>query len=75
MIFWDPPKGWCHSLLQLCPLYHSKLRLIHSIATAVLGDHPVVLASPINWGLRLQLGFTNSLSQALLMVPILNFLA
>ena len=59
------------SLLQLCPLQQSKLKLMHSTATAVLGDHPMVLASPIHWGLSLQQGFTNSLSQALFMVPSL----
>jgi hypothetical protein len=64
------------SLLQLCPLEHSKLRMIHSTVTAaVLGDHPMVLASPIHWGLLLQRGFTYRLSQALLMVPSLKSFA
>jgi hypothetical protein len=37
-------------------------RLIHSTTAAVIDDHPMVLASPIHWGLLLQIGFTNSLS-------------
>jgi hypothetical protein len=49
--------------------------LILSTAAAVFGDHPMVLATPINWGLLLQLGFTNSLSWALFMIPNLNFFA
>jgi hypothetical protein len=36
--------------------------LIHSTALAVLGDHPIVLASLICWGLPLQAGFTSRLS-------------
>ena len=48
------------SLLQLCTLWHSKLRLIFSTLAAVLGDHPMVLASPIHWGVPLQLGITNN---------------
>jgi len=60
MIFWAPPKGWCHfSSSALCSTLSS---VIHSTAAAVLGDHPMVLASPIHWGLLLQLGFTSSLS-------------
>ena len=47
-------------LLQLSPLWHSKLRFIHSTAAAVLGDHPMVLVSPICWGILLQVGFINS---------------
>jgi hypothetical protein len=35
----------------------------------------MVLASPNHWGLLLQLGFTNSFSQALFMMPNLNFFA
>jgi hypothetical protein len=46
--------------------------LIHSTAAAVLGDHPMALASPIHCALPLQLSFTNSLSKALFMVPSLN---
>jgi hypothetical protein len=41
-------------------------------SAAVLGDHPMVLASPTHCGLPLQLGFTNSLSEALFMVSSLN---
>jgi hypothetical protein len=36
---WSPPKELA-SLLQLCPLYHSKLMLIHSTVATILGDHP-----------------------------------
>ena len=49
--------------------------MIHSSAAAVLGDHSMVLASPIHWGIRLQLGFTSSLSswcccaRVLLVIP------
>ena len=50
------------SLFQLCPLYHSKLMLIHSTSAAILGCYPMLLASPNLWSLLLQLGFTNSLS-------------
>jgi hypothetical protein len=34
---------------------------LHSTVTAILGDHFMVLAMPIYYGLLLQLGFTNSL--------------
>jgi hypothetical protein len=36
---------------------------------AVLDYYPMVLTSPIYWGIPLQLSFTNSLSWALFMVP------
>jgi hypothetical protein len=62
LIFWAPPKGWHHfsssalySTLSLCWLIHSNM-------AAVLGDYPMVLTSPIHWGIPFQLGFTNSLS-------------
>jgi hypothetical protein len=42
----DSSKGLA-SLLQLCTLYQSKVRLIHSTSVTVLGDHPMVLASSI----------------------------
>ena len=62
------------SLLQLCTLWHSKLRLIFSrlifsTLAAALSDHHMVLASPIHWDLQLQLGFSNNISQALFIVP------
>ena len=41
------------SLLQLCTLWHSKLRLIFSTLAAALSDHHMVLASPIHWDLQL----------------------
>ena len=42
---------------------------------AFLGDHPMVLTSPIHWGIPLKLGFTNSLSYPLFMVPTLKSFA
>jgi hypothetical protein len=41
------------SFLQLCPLKHSKIRLIHSTVAAVPGDHPMAIASPKHWDLPL----------------------
>ena len=41
---------------------------LYPTTAAVLGGHPIVLASPLLWGLLLQLGFTNSLSEALFML-------
>jgi hypothetical protein len=41
----------------------------------VLGDHPVVLTAPIPKGVPLKLGFINSLSMALFMVPSLKSFA
>jgi hypothetical protein len=42
---------------------------------AVLGDHLMVLTSPIHRGVPLQLGFTNSLSEALFMALSLKYFA
>jgi hypothetical protein len=49
--------------------------LIHSTAAAILGDHPMVLASPLLGGLSLQLDFTKGLSEALFTVPSLRSFA
>ena len=52
MIFWAPPKGLDHiSSSALCSTLGSGW--LHSIAAAVLGDHPMVLTSPIHWSLLL----------------------
>ena len=40
------------SLLQHCPRWHSKFRVIHSTVAAVLGDHPMVLCCVCSWPAR-----------------------
>ena len=64
MIFWVFPRT---CLLGFSCLY--------STAATILGGHLMVLASPQHCCLRLQLGFINSLSYALFMVPSLNLFA
>jgi hypothetical protein len=74
MVFQAIPKGLGHfSRSVLCSTVGSGS--LHYTAAAIYGGHPMVLSSPILWGLLLQLGFTNSLLQALFMMPSLNFFA
>ena len=60
-IFWASQNGLSHfSSPALCSTLGSGR--LHSIAAAILGDHPIVLASLTHRGFSQQLGFTNSLT-------------
>jgi len=73
MIFWTPPRAWVTSpaLPFVAHTLSSRLQLPVPTVATVLGGHLMVLASSKHCCLPPELGFTNSLSQALFMVPSL----
>ena len=74
VIIWIYLKGLCHfSSSALSSTLGSSW--LCSTAAGLLWGNPIVLGSPMFWGLVLQLGLINSLSEVLLMVLCPNFFA